>query len=413
MKKAKKQIGLILAAVLVFLTLSVPALAAAGTSYTPAAPVQYDFYIDGGKSAPLWAYEIEGSAYFRLRDLAMVLIGTEKQFEISWDQGKNAVSLTAGTAYTPIGNEMSKPPELSEASGDIGAVAYSPTTLFYIDNRQVPIRAYIINGSHYIMLADLAANLMFAAGRDEEQHAVKIITFSEENGQLKIIGIDGFNNFPGYNAVRESVPLPESAALLASLPDEPIAIYGDKNSLSKYGDLYEGLYLSINGVNKYFEWETEVGTFDPELILEDLSGDGQKELAVILTAGSGTGVHLADIHVIDPETFKETQVADQLDIISKSVTSSIVHENGRVTITITVDGKKYVTALDEDDSLSWAEDKAVFGNIVRYAAEDGRLKATVPAQISIAGFAGDVNITYAFDGNHYGMDTIEYVPYDK
>lgn len=412
MKKVKKQIGLMLAAVLVFSALFVPA-AAAGTSYTPAVPVQYDFYIDGGQSAPLWAYEIQGSPYFKLRDLAMVLSGTEKQFEISWYQGKNAVSLTAGTAYTPVGNEMSKPPELSEASGDIGAVAYSPTTLFYIDNRQVPIRAYIINGAHYIMLADLAANLMFAAGRDEEQHTVKIVTFSEKNGQRKISGIDGFNNFPGYNAMRESVPLPESAALLASLPDEPIAIYGDKNSLSKYGDLYEGLYLSINGVNKYFEWETEVGTFDPELILEDLSGDGQKELAVILTAGSGTGVHLADIHVIDPETFKETHVADPLDIISKSVASSIVHENGRVTVTVTVDGKKYVTALDEDYSLSWAGDRAVFGNVVRYAAEDGRLKATVPAQISIAGFAGDVDITYAFDGNRYRMDTIEYVPYDK
>jgi len=175
MKKAKKRIGLILAAVLVFSIIYTPALAANGASYTPAIPVQYDFYIDGENTSS-WAYEIDGDVYFKLRDLAMALNGTDKQFEVSWDGAKNAVLLTTGMAYTPVGGELSEPLELSELSNDKVVAAYSPATSFYIDQRQVPLRSYIIGGTHYIMLSDLAANLMFGAACDEKEHYAKIVT---------------------------------------------------------------------------------------------------------------------------------------------------------------------------------------------------------------------------------------------
>lgn len=170
MKKAKKQLGLILAAVLVFSIIYTPALAA-DTFYFSATPVQYDFYVDG-ESVSMWAYKIDGGGvYFKLRDLAAVLNGSEKQFEVSWDEGKKAVSLTTGAAYTPVGGE------LSEAAGDTGAVAAYPSmTSFYVDQRQIPLRSYIIGRAHYIMLSDLAANLMFGAGCDEKEHYVKIVT---------------------------------------------------------------------------------------------------------------------------------------------------------------------------------------------------------------------------------------------
>jgi hypothetical protein len=244
-------------------------------------------------------------------------------------------------------------------------------------------------------------------------YTIDSLSFTEEDGQLKIGGVDGYNNLPRYNTpMQKSVPLPETRVLLSSLPDEPIAVYGDKGSVNKAGDLYEGLYLSINGVNKYFAWESMVGAFGPELSLADLNGDGKKELIVILTTASGTGVHLSDIHVIDPETFKETYVADPLDIIRKNVASSVVHENGTVTITLTVNGKKSAITFSEDYAQGWAEDQVVFGNIIRYAVDGTKLKATVPAQVSNTVFTGDVEITYAFDG-YYAMESINFVPYNS
>jgi hypothetical protein len=244
-------------------------------------------------------------------------------------------------------------------------------------------------------------------------YTIDNLSFSEENGQLKISSIDGFNNFPGYNtSMQNSVELPESSILLAGLPGDNIFIYGDKNSLSRYGDLYEGLYLSINGVNRHLKWENTVKeSFAPELALADINSDGKQELIVILTTGEGTGVRLSDIHVVDPQSFKETYVANPLDIIGKNIGSSIVHENGTVTITINVHGQKSVITFDEDYAGGWVKDKAVFGNIIRYSVEGSKLKATVPAQVSNTVFAGEAYITYTFDG-YYVMGTIEFIPYD-
>jgi len=207
-----------------------------------------------------------------------------------------------------------------------------------------------------------------------------------------------------------NVSLPETNVLLASLPDDQIYIYGDKNDFDTTGE-YDGLYLSINGVSRYYEWES-IGkdAFLPELILKDINGDGRKELAVILTTGEGTGVNQETVHVINPQDFVETNVTDPLDIIEKYADTSIVHENGSVTVTVRVNGQDSVITLPEDYAQGWGEEKAWFGSIVTYEVDGSVLKAIVPAQISITVFAGEIVITYAFDESQYVMKTIEYIP---
>jgi hypothetical protein len=50
-------------------------------------------------------YYIGGNNNCKLRDLAYVLSGTEKQFEIGWDAKANAETLTSGQSYTEVGGE--------------------------------------------------------------------------------------------------------------------------------------------------------------------------------------------------------------------------------------------------------------------------------------------------------------------
>ena len=207
-----------------------------------------------------------------------------------------------------------------------------------------------------------------------------------------------------------NVSLPEASVLLASLPEDQVYIYGDKNDYNKTG-AYDGLYLSMNGVSRYYDWKN-IGkdAFLPELILKDINGDGQKELVVILTTGKGTGVNQKTVHVINPQNFAEINVIDPLDIIEKYADTSIVHENGSVTVTVRVNGQDSVITLPEDYAQGWGEEKAWFGSIVTYEVDGSVLKAIVPAQISITVFAGEIVITYAFDGSQYVMKTIEYIP---
>jgi len=223
----RQRINLILAAVLVFSLLCTPALAAVGTLDVAATPVQYILSIDG-KSVALWAYKIDGSVYFKLRDLAMSLNGTKKQFEISWDGNQNAVLLTTGMAYTPVGGELSEP---SELSSDKGTVAHLPTTLFYIDKRQIPIRAYTINNTHFIMLSDLAANLLLASTCDEEECTVEINTLIYDTGIYSFSLPEGWsasgNTYDlGFTRSGESVG---SFIIRNYDPDNPVSQFQDNH----------------------------------------------------------------------------------------------------------------------------------------------------------------------------------------
>lgn len=49
------------------------------------------------------AYNINGSNYFKLRDLAKILSGTEKQFEVTWNNENKAIELISDKAYTAVG----------------------------------------------------------------------------------------------------------------------------------------------------------------------------------------------------------------------------------------------------------------------------------------------------------------------
>jgi len=56
-----------------------------------------------GVNTSFQAYLIGSSNYFKLRDIAMVLSGTDKQVAVDYDQTLNGIVLTSGKAYIPIG----------------------------------------------------------------------------------------------------------------------------------------------------------------------------------------------------------------------------------------------------------------------------------------------------------------------
>ena len=94
------------------------------------------------------AYSIGGSNFFKLRDLAYALNGTEKQFAVAWDSANNAISLTSGDAYEAIGGEMQQ--------GDGTAKTATPTTSrVFLNGVELNLTAYNIDGSNFFRLRDL------------------------------------------------------------------------------------------------------------------------------------------------------------------------------------------------------------------------------------------------------------------
>ena len=64
----------------------------AGKSVSPTA---HSMTVDGKKVNPA-AYTIDGNNYFKLRDVAALLSGTEAQFQVGYDEQTKAITLTAG-----------------------------------------------------------------------------------------------------------------------------------------------------------------------------------------------------------------------------------------------------------------------------------------------------------------------------
>ena len=115
------------------------------------------------------AYNIDGSNYFKLRDLAMALNGTGKQFSVSFNSTTSTVGITPNRAYTPIGGE------LSTGSGNTADTAPS-THKVTINDVPVSISAYNIGGANYFKLRDLMRLIDVFVGYNEATGVVTIDT---------------------------------------------------------------------------------------------------------------------------------------------------------------------------------------------------------------------------------------------
>lgn len=119
-----------------------------------------------GEDVAFDAYNIGGNNYFKLRDLAYVLNGTEKQFEVGFDSAKNAIMLTSGEEYTPVGGEMS--------GGNNSNTVTPATAQIYLDGREIKLTAYNIGGSNYFKLRDLGEAVNFGVSYDNVKKMIII-----------------------------------------------------------------------------------------------------------------------------------------------------------------------------------------------------------------------------------------------
>ena len=69
-----------------------------------------------GAKANLAAYTINGSNYFKLRDLAAALKGLDSEFAVTWNAAQQRIDLTSKTAYTPVGGEQAALPAGNKAA---------------------------------------------------------------------------------------------------------------------------------------------------------------------------------------------------------------------------------------------------------------------------------------------------------
>lgn len=145
-----------------------------------------------------------------------------------------------------------------------------------------------------------------------------------------------------------------------------------------------------------FLWEAVVDTSRAPLIDEvDVNSDGIKEIVIHINTGSGTGVAVNNIHVLNPDTLEEMIVEDPVSKLNGDLKSSVTHRSGKTYINTELNGKHLSRVYDYEGG-SWG-DQVGFGSIIYYEIVDGHLIASLSGQASMSEFP--VRIVAEYDSD--------------
>ena len=141
------------------------------------------------------AYNINDNNYFKLRDFAYVVNGTQKQFEVTWDGENNAINLISDKPYTQVGGEM--------ANGDgIAKIPVRSTSAIYKNGIQVILTAYMIDGNNYFKLRDVAELFEIEVTWDESTQTIGIDSNRiAEQDKIAVSTAEEFVNAIGSNRI--------------------------------------------------------------------------------------------------------------------------------------------------------------------------------------------------------------------
>ncbi len=124
-----------------------------------------------GKPIEVVAYNIKGNNYFKLRDIAHLVNGSPKQFDVGWDNERKAINILSNTPYS------------ANDTVTTSAIAYPIAVTNYpsilVDGRAVPATAYNISDNNYFKLRDLAAILDFNVVYDAATKTIGIDTSTQ------------------------------------------------------------------------------------------------------------------------------------------------------------------------------------------------------------------------------------------
>ena len=122
-----------------------------------------------GKNISFDAYNINDNNYFKIRDIAYALSGSERQFDTIWDAQYETILLVSGHPYTIVGGEMG-------GKGTGNKLPVPTKSRILLDGLDVDFKAYNIEGNNYFKLRDVAETFDFLIEWDGKNNTIKIDT---------------------------------------------------------------------------------------------------------------------------------------------------------------------------------------------------------------------------------------------
>ncbi len=298
-------------------------------------------------------YNIDGSNYFKLRDLAYVLNGTGSQFSVSWDGANKCVSLVTGELYEPNGSEMM----LSDVD-KIDTTAPSLDKIVIDGEVRTDLSAYKIGGSNYFKLKDLGAALGFQVDYDADSRTMIVVTKAAV--------------YPAQWLVTDTIYNTDGAATAHSR-----TVYDEKGRKLSY--LWEDEYGSESYSFTYDELDREISyTYDYSSTYE---GVQYEDHSVTTSTYDKWGQLAKTVYEATGDVVSETNytyddngnvvVQENLDNAGRSAFYSTYDENGNRV--------KYVCAYEDEVAYTYEYEYDDQGRVIRSREieADGEVNSTV------------------------------------
>ena len=114
------------------------------------------------------AYNIDDNNYFKLRDIAKILDGTIKTFDIKYDGATNSIDMLSFYDYTSVGGELTP--------GDgVTRTAHSSSAFLTLDGVPIKATCYNIEGNNYFKLRDITDALDCRVEWDGDNQLIWVI----------------------------------------------------------------------------------------------------------------------------------------------------------------------------------------------------------------------------------------------
>lgn len=211
--------------------------------------------------------------------------------------------------------------------------------------------------------------------------------------------------------------------LLAAIPEKNIYLYGLRSGEAEFeGEITDKVVLYAGDQKQEFGWNYMTPRFIlPQLQTYDFDKDGEDELSVILYVGSGTGVSIEELHIVEidgkqllsgnqadhpsSENFVDRVFDDYASQLHEMVSFKTFTRAGELIGRITIGQKNYDVSLKDYQSAEFGKinNTLVMESIVRFRSENGKLAAEFGAGITSDAFASAVYIgTLQADVNYTG-----------
>ncbi len=265
---------------------SLKAYAAGAAAAPKVAATKQSIALDG-KAVNTEAYNIDGSNYFKLRDVAFMLNGTGSQFSVAYDEASRTIQIKTGEAYTAQGTEMA-------VGADNSKTAVSSKQSITINGKAVTLTAFNIGGYNFFKLRDLGSALGLDVGYDDATKTILItskekkeVKSAAEKGEavgkayfFAVVDVDIATDKSGKQIVYYPVPIYKNDTLEDAITTLHETAYGDATAWEYSKDDTYGYYLT-----KF--WGKDVGstTYGGGGIWTDFSAGKHADIKAAATDG--------------------------------------------------------------------------------------------------------------------------------